>query len=326
MVVSMQDGSSAAGGVESRSADSFSAWRSLMSDRFVPLRLSRDGSGGFRGALRSVRVDGGCFSDISADAHTVQRHQRDIGRGQTTHLKLTLQFDGEGRLTQDGRTAALRPGDFAIYDTGRPYLLEFPERMHSFVMMFPHRRVGLPPSMIHGLTATVLGVESGIGPLVRTVFAYLAEHLADVDAPSGRRVVQSAMDLITASLSAELERMAPRARRRGELAVLSGYIDDHLADPTLSASTVAAAHYMSLRSLQQIFQAAATTVTGYIRSRRIERCCTDLADPMRAGASILDIAVSWGFSDAAHFSRVFRREVGCPPSEFRARALPSAVA
>ena len=38
-----------------------------------------------------------------------------------------------------------------------------------------------------------------------------------------------------------------------------------------------------------------------------------------------DIAFRWGFCDAAHFSRVFKREFGATPSEVRhAAAWPSA--
>ena len=39
------------------------------------------------------------------------------------------------------------------------------------------------------------------------------------------------------------------------------------------------------------------------------------------GGSVTDIAFRWGFCDAAHFSRVFKREFGATPSEIRQGAL-----
>jgi len=42
-----------------------------------------------------------------------------------------------------------------------------------------------------------------------------------------------------------------------------------------------------------------------------------------AARSITDIALSWGYNDPAHFSRVFRKQSGATPSEWRARALPA---
>jgi len=39
----------------------------------------------------------------------------------------------------------------------------------------------------------------------------------------------------------------------------------------------------------------------------VEHCRTDLSDPHLRQRNIADIALGWGFSDAAHFSRCFKR-------------------
>jgi len=44
----------------------------------------------------------------------------------------------------------------------------------------------------------------------------------------------------------------------------------------------------------------------------------DLCDPGLAASSVSRIAFSWGFNDAAHFSRAFRARFGCSPRELRA--------
>jgi AraC-like DNA-binding protein len=43
----------------------------------------------------------------------------------------------------------------------------------------------------------------------------------------------------------------------------------------------------------------------------------DLHDPALAERRVIDIALTWGFSSAAHFSRAFRRKYGLSPIEFR---------
>jgi AraC-like DNA-binding protein len=43
----------------------------------------------------------------------------------------------------------------------------------------------------------------------------------------------------------------------------------------------------------------------------------DFLDPRLSDRSITDIAFSWGFNDAAHFSRSFFKTYGLTPSEFR---------
>ena len=50
-----------------------------------------------------------------------------------------------------------------------------------------------------------------------------------------------------------------------------------------------------------------------------EMCIRDsLCDPALAARSISEIAVAWGFNDAAHFSRAFRARFGRSPRELRA--------
>lgn len=50
---------------------------------------------------------------------------------------------------------------------------------------------------------------------------------------------------------------------------------------------------------------------------RLERACELLCEP---GATVAQVALNLGFSDAANFSRAFRRQVGIAPGEYRARA------
>jgi AraC-like DNA-binding protein len=57
-------------------------------------------------------------------------------------------------------------------------------------------------------------------------------------------------------------------------------------------------------------------VAGWCRTRRLARCRTELADP-RSRGTITDIAFSWGFSDAARFSRAFNETFGVSPIAFR---------
>lgn len=50
---------------------------------------------------------------------------------------------------------------------------------------------------------------------------------------------------------------------------------------------------------------------------RLDACRRDLADPRLRDRSVSDIAFSWGFNNAAHFSRSFRDEYGVSPREWR---------
>ena len=79
---------------------------------------------------------------------------------------------------------------------------------------------------------------------------------------------------------------------------------------------------MSVRTLHALFEDVELSVAGLVRTERLARCLEDLQQPN--GGSVTDIAFRWGFCDAAHFSRVFKREFGATPSEVRQVALAAA--
>jgi AraC-like DNA-binding protein len=74
---------------------------------------------------------------------------------------------------------------------------------------------------------------------------------------------------------------------------------------------------MSARTLHRMFEHEASTVTDYIRSRRLGAVLRDLTDPVLANRSIAAIAARWCFTDQAHFTRAFRARYGISPSAAR---------
>jgi AraC-like DNA-binding protein len=75
---------------------------------------------------------------------------------------------------------------------------------------------------------------------------------------------------------------------------------------------------MSVRSLHALFDDADESVAGLVRGERLAHCLQDLQRP--GSGSVSEIAFRWGFRDAAHFSRVFKRAYGETPRAVRQAA------
>jgi AraC family transcriptional activator of tynA and feaB len=123
-------------------------------------------------------------------------------------------------------------------------------------------------------------------------------------------------------LRAAIEPSAPTSRasrRTAMLAEIRRHVRLHLQDPTLGPEAIARAHAISVRALHALFEDSAESVAGLVRRERLARCLGDLQ--LTSGGSVTEIAFRWGFRDAAHFSRVFKREFGLTPSEVRAAAI-----
>lgn len=86
----------------------------------------------------------------------------------------------------------------------------------------------------------------------------------------------------------------------------------------MTVGSIAKALSISPAHLYRLFQNEPQSLGKLMWQWRLEGCQHDLVDPRQAERSVSDIAYSWGFSDVAHFSRVFRERSGMSPRDWRA--------
>jgi len=300
----------------------FNSFRTAISAEFVPLRLISNRADQFRARVRSTDLDSVHFSEISATQHSVERTPELIARSDNSCFKLNLQLAGHGMLVQDGRETLLGPGELAIYSTSRPYTLAFDEEFRTLVVMFPKQLLGLPADVLSQLTAVRMSGREGVGSMVVPFLGHLAGNISSLKGAAGVKLAHSAIDLIAAMFSETLDvthlTAAPHTMLRQNVL---NYIEENLHSPDLSPPQIATAHFISTRHLHAIFSAQGETVSSWIRTRRLEYCRRDLMDPAYARRPVAVIAGRWGFTDAAHFSRMFKSAFGAAPSEYRQQHL-----
>jgi AraC-like DNA-binding protein len=304
--------------VTSRLAPTFNDWKHLVAESFVPLAAQTADVDGFRGQLRRRVLDRVSIVEVTATSHEVHRTPALIARSGERYFKLNLQLEGTGLLIQDNREALLRPGDLAIYDTGRPYTLAFEEQTRMMVVMFPCAALSLPTDYVGQLSAVTLAGSTGLTGIVGQFIRQLSENLEVLSGPSGSRLAANALDLVSTMLHAEMDIAPDRMKPQALLAVsVREYIEANLSDPLLSPASIAAAHFISTRHLHNVFHESGTTVASWIRSQRLDGARRELRDPLLAGKSVGAVAARWGFLDAAHFSRTFREAFGISPRDWR---------
>lgn len=295
-------------------------YNTIVGGMFVPLIVSSR-SDRFRARMRWAGYDDVFCLDLTAAAHVVQRTD-DLIAATTAgdYYKVNLMLAGTSTIMQDAREAVLRTGDLAIYDTTRPYTLVTSEGARTAVLMFPRSLVTMPHEAVRELTATRFAGEAGLAPMVSAFLASVIDHLDEFATPSGHRIGQHIVDLVSTMLMGEIGQEELAAHRRSLMPRVYEYIEQRLADPGLSLTSIAEAHFVSTRHLQALFQRERTTVTAWIRERRLEMCRRDLADPYLWGESVATIAAKWGFAEPSHFSRAFKARFGCTPRSIRHRS------
>jgi AraC-like DNA-binding protein len=297
-----------------------SYWATLVCDTFVELDCQVPAPDYFHGQIDCLQAGDLQFFHIVSAPHVVTRTRSRIARSSQDDFLLCLQTAGRGMVSQDGREAVMGVGDFAIFDTTRPYDLRFDGDFSQIVLRLPRRLITGKIAEVECLTARAIAGDRGIGKLASTFLQQLHAELGEIDPLYLTRVHGSAIDLIATAVAEQSESQLHSSERYVLLRRrVSAYVDRNLADADLSCETIAAAHGISTRHLSKVFEETEMRVSQLIWTRRLEQARRDLADPLRRHISITSVGYDAGFKDAAHFSRLFKGEFGETPSAFRAR-------
>ena len=93
------------------------------------------------------------------------------------------------------------------------------------------------------------------------------------------------------------------------------YIEDHLTG-NIKTEDIAAACYCSKSTLEKMFQCLNhITIRDYIVRRRMTLAAKLLSED--SSISILDVALSYGYSSNEAFTRAFKQVWNCTPAEYR---------
>lgn len=296
--------------------DTFSA---VASSAFVPLAINSETESAFRGYLRTAEVDRLAFTELFASAHEVERTPSLITQG-GGHYMVGIMVSGSGLLVQNGRELVMKEGDITIYDTDQPFSLNFESDSKNFVVLLPKDMLTFPEELINELIATRLPSDSRAGALAAQFLLQVPHTLQNSFQAANARMARTSVDLLETLLMLALgPARLEQDPRQVLLRKIREYIDDHLSSPDLNPNQIAAAHHISTRHLHGLFRGQGTTVSGYIRTRRLESCRRDLTNPVYADRPVAAIAARYGFIDAAHFSRVFRAHFDTTPTEIRTR-------
>jgi len=234
---------------------------------------------------------------------------------------LARPVSGRQGVGQGHGHARAGPRELVLFDS----FLPTPAMSGALVLQFPKRSLRLAPQRVKHLLAVPLPARSGCGRLLSQLLIGIAEEYVNCSPPELVRLGQTALDLVAAILGRCADQdpgLPPESRRRILFLRIASYVDRHLGDVDLSPAAIAAAHGISLRYVQRIFQEQGTTAAAFIREQRLVRCRRDLADPALREVPVHAIGARWGFPRPSDFNRAFRTRVGMSPGRYRVSAGP----
>lgn len=299
-----------------------SYWVELICDVFVQLDCDKVNDD-FYGHIADRPLGAIRLSEVRSTTQHVRRSPRMLSRATDDCVLLSLQTSGRGCIEQDGRQAVLEPGDFAIYDSTRKYDLKFDGEFSQMVVKTPRSVLLDRFTGSESITATRVLGSTGMGRVASRFIREVASEAHTLLPHEIERVTHNVIDIMTAALGHSLldKPVASNSTKAAQQIRIKMFIDNHLASAELTPEVIARANGISVRYLNKLFEDEGVSVCRWLWDRRLQRIAQDLADPTQAARGISEIALSWGFNNLSHFSRLFKAQYGQCARDYRAAAL-----
>jgi len=232
------------------------------------------------------------IADINIEGHCTRRH------------------NGHQEILLEPRSICMFPmserGSICYAEPTKHIFLAFPAALLAEYCPEWDKKRGTPIPADEGAPAMLLEWADSLQRNAETLGS-------DCRCNAGRTLIS----LLGAALSTAEDDGSQSSRLRGyHRQRIRQHILTHLADPELSIPKIAGAVGLSPRYLHSLFVNEPLRLMQWVQEQRLQRCRMELLST-RSNATIAQIAYSFGFNDAAHFSRAFQKRFDMSPREFR---------
>lgn len=317
----MPDSTSTSFRVDQRhESDARERWEHVLDTAFVPMAIrigSLDAQFPFLGLLRHRRIHDLGLIEAECGPCAGTRGSTRISRSTSDYIAVLTLREGQERVSQDGEDAVLGDGDVVVCDTQRAMSFEMPRDSRKQILLAPRTAIEEITGTAWPAAALMLSAANPATHLLTNhldALIHTVEHLSPVAAMAARTAT---LYLLAAAASPHSTRLAAETVPEVLVEAMKKWIEAHLLDPGLCPAEVAAAHAVSLRTAQRLFQHADESLAAYIRRRRLVRARGALI----GATTINEIAHRYGFYDAGHFTRAFKAEYGTTPAAYRAGSV-----
>lgn len=290
-------------------------WTQAATEALMPVTISLpEASAANAGGIQRKTLGDLSLARWECPALQGARRRVDVRRGDPEIVVLFFADFGEELIDSGDAQAVLSPGCGLMFSSSRSCSFRTVGEQHKRSLVLP--RVVLEEIAPRLRVGDGLSLETS-RPAVRVLREFLGllwptlDRLSPTEAQAARAAVVS---LLSGAVSREEEPIDGRAMRalRKKMDL---WIEENLASGSLTVAELAAAHHVSVRTVQRVFAGDAETVSSVVRRRRIAQARKEL---VHSCLPISTIAARAGYVDSSHFAREFRRFYGETPREHRA--------
>jgi AraC-like DNA-binding protein len=298
-------------------------WNEVYEERFARVTFNPADRAGFQAELRLGAIGAVDFACVRAPKTEVERTRDHVRLVSKRMLAFILLVRGSGEFSQSGHVSSFEAGDIVLSDNVAPSLCRYDGPVEVIVARTTEEALRPRLPQFERLCGRRLRAGAGLADTAFGMARSLSEKLNDelpydfAPAISGQLidVFATAYAIAFNAPTSENSVAAARAAR------VKSFIEAHLGDPEMTPQGAADALGISPRYLRLLMAEGGECPSAYILRRRLEECAKQLASVSSRRRTVTDIAFSWGFNSAAHFTRVFKAKYGMTPTDYRDRRL-----
>ena len=294
------------------------AWRSFVSDAFVPTDIVGAEQAGFEARMEAVSLGEVGLARFTGSRQGFNRTRPMIRSSQPDGFVASIPLSGRLRFTHGAESGETPTGGITLFEMAGETCTTNTEDMNVLAIALPRFRVEALFGSVRNLGGLTLGAEAAMTPIIIGFLRSVMASAESLTGDSAARLGTIAADLLAAGF---LERMGRDPNRSMGIAACAArakaFIRANLGDSLLSPEMVARRQGFSLRRLQEIFAAERLTVSNYIWEQRLLRARDMLSSRAFDRLTLDEVARAAGFSGSPHFFRRVRARFGQTPREIR---------
>lgn len=300
--------------------EQFNAWRDQCGS-VVEMLAPVGTRSGYPAACTTWKLGPFALSTVSAPAATYRRTRAQVRRDALDHWVVNVARRGTYTMRTDR-------GEFTA-PAGAPFIFTFADAFEGertdidWLCLFVPRETfpELGPMIDRSRNRPL---DGGMGLLLCHYLTALQGEIAAMTEPEVPRLVAATRAMVAACIapSSQTREAAETYLHEARLERVRHVIRQNLRSPTLTPKRICKLVGVSRSQLYRLFEPIGGVAT-YIQQARLREAYRALSDADNR-RDIHEVADDLGFFDASTFSRAFRREFGCTPSDVRIGAMSGA--
>lgn len=227
---------------------------------------------------------------------------------------------GQLSATTSHGTCIANAGCFSFTQSHTPYFAELlpdPDGRHEgFYALVPGYLLGsrIPSLVNFGLP---IPAREGAGFIARETLKMLFRQGELLDPLVRASLAETFLSAITQALQEVRENHSPHGSASKRFAEILRLIENHAANPELSATWVAGHCGISRRYLSALFRREGMSFSQFLQQHRLRIAKDMLRSPAMSEQSVGEISDMSGFNSVQYFCRIFKSKTGSTPMEYR---------